>query len=245
MMPVRADRLTGLRDVRTWAGIRFPALADFLWNARFLFKKDKSQFGEASLLDRHLPREGLYLELGCYQPVMYSNTWRLARHGWRGWSVDPEPALEKQWRIFRPRSTFIQSAVTWSPEVTSVEFFRFPRDIAVLNTVSADVASSKVASTGRGYSKLTVEAKFLPALIESFVERWGRSPTLLAMDCEGVDPELIQCILTDVPATIWPAFLLVEGPVPDIEQLLVPAGWQRLGTVGPSSLFSLRSAHDT
>ena len=242
--PSQCAAVIGLRGLRARVGVRFPALADLFWNARYMLKKDKSQFGEAGLLAQHLPREGLYLELGCYQPVMYSNTWRLARQGWRGWSIDPEPALRFQWRIFRPRSIFFQRAVTWSRGADRITFYRFPRDIGVLSTVDKDVAQAKAASTERECSELTVQAEFLPALLERFERHWNSPPTLIAMDCEGVDLHLVRSILSDVPALGWPRFLLLEDSASDSHSLLMPNGWRRLGTAGPSSLFEFNQQAD-
>lgn len=234
----------GLREFRSGVGGRFPRFADFLWNARFLLRKDRSQFGEARLLKDHLPDRGLYLELGCYQPVMYSNTWGLGR-GWRGWSVDAEPRVAVQWRIFRPRATFIHRAVSPSPAIDSVTLYRFPRDVGVLSSVDSEFAKKSADSAKRSWTKLTVATEYLPSLLERFVTRWGDRPTLLAMDCEGIDTDLIRCMLTHAPDHRWPLFLLVEGRGAVIDSLLPPDRWARLGTAGPSQLFKRldRDAH--
>ena len=94
-------------------------IADFRLNLIFKFKEDKSQFREQQLLSKYVlseKRVGVYLEIGCYQPILYSNSY-LLKDLWRGISVDANKSVLLQWRLFRPRNRIIIAAVTTQPDM--------------------------------------------------------------------------------------------------------------------------------
>jgi len=48
-----------------------------------------SQFGEDIILEKLLPDKGMFVDVGAYHPIKYSNTFRLYLRGWRGLNIDP------------------------------------------------------------------------------------------------------------------------------------------------------------
>ena len=82
------------------------------------------QFGEDAFLQAFLrePR-GIYVDVGAYDPVLYSNTYAFYRRGWHGLTVDPNPALAPLFAFFRPRDTFVLSGVGEREE--SLAYHRF------------------------------------------------------------------------------------------------------------------------
>jgi hypothetical protein len=45
---------------------------------------------------------GVYVDVGAFDPVQFSNTLLLRQHGWRGVNVDPNAAQIEKFRRFRP-----------------------------------------------------------------------------------------------------------------------------------------------
>ena len=81
------------------------------------------QFGEDAVVQAMLKsREGFYVDVGAFDPVLYSNTYALYRRGWSGIVIDPNSDLSPLYRIFRPRDTFVHAAVGSGEAGT---FFRF------------------------------------------------------------------------------------------------------------------------
>ena len=54
-----------------------------------------SQFGEDALVNSLFRNKkyGIYVDVGAYHPILYSNTYALYRRGWRGFAIDPNPSL--------------------------------------------------------------------------------------------------------------------------------------------------------
>lgn len=74
------------------------------------------QFGEDALIQRTLKKKkGTYVDVGCYHPVLYSNTYGFYRRGWRGIVVDPNRSLKNLYRILRHGDTLINVGVGDSP----------------------------------------------------------------------------------------------------------------------------------
>ena len=66
-----------------------------------------SQFGECRIIDGFFgdKGDGYYVDVGCNQPIHYSNTWKLYLKGWSGLTLDPNPNLIRHHKKQRPRDT--------------------------------------------------------------------------------------------------------------------------------------------
>ena len=72
------------------------------------------QFGEDLFLTSLLGyerTEGTYVDIGCYHPVDYSNTYIFYQRGWSGLAIDANPDWKPEWQKFRPRDKFINAAI--------------------------------------------------------------------------------------------------------------------------------------
>jgi len=75
--------------------------------------------GEDKMLLQLLPKTGTYLDIGCSQPIKYSNTFLLYLRGWKGTCVDTRKIRRFKW--FRPRDTFLQANVQSLDEYTGLD----------------------------------------------------------------------------------------------------------------------------
>ena len=104
-----------------------------------------SQNGEDDFIrgffwDRILNKQtSQYLDIGCFDETLYSNTKLLSLCGWTGIAVDANPDVELRWRSRRVSDSFYNIAVRDSSSADlDLEFYRF-KDGAV-NTTKKEVA---------------------------------------------------------------------------------------------------------
>ena len=145
-------------------------------------QKSYSQYGEDLILRPLLKGDsGFYVDVGCYHPVLYSNTYKLYTQGWKGIVIDPNSHLKKLFSIFRPRDTFVHAGVGVSSEQTYFEF-----SDGAYNTFDAQVAD--------GYKKKTTLIASYPAKIRPLSEILAgiEHIDLLNVDVEGMDLEVLK-----------------------------------------------------
>ena len=70
----------------------------------FLTRERYSQWGEDQFIAQHFKdkEKGIYLDIGCFNPFMYSNTCLLHKKGWRGINIDINPTSIDLFNIARP-----------------------------------------------------------------------------------------------------------------------------------------------
>lgn len=76
-------------------------------------RKSYGQFGEDAVIQAALKhiKKGKYVDVGAYDPVLYSNTYALYKKGWSGIVVDPNVTKRDAFKHFRPRDTFVYAGV--------------------------------------------------------------------------------------------------------------------------------------
>ncbi len=172
-----------------------------------------SQFGEDTFLATILPRKGVYVDVGCYHPHLYSNTYRLYKSGWRGTAVDPNPDMWVLWRVFRRRDTFINAAVGSGGHIT---YYRYSD--GAYN--GFELLDKKVKDQVR------IQTVSLTDIIPQ-----GKVD-FLNIDAEGMDKEILQ-------SYDWhtsPEVIAVEGDESD--ELLRGKGYHLLKKLGVTSIYS-------
>ncbi len=158
------------------------------------------QFGEDAILQTLLKaRRGFFVDVGAFDPVLYSNTYALYRRGWSGIVVDPNAALRPLYRIFRHRDTFVCAAIGETGEGT---YFRF-KDGAY-NTCSTEEA--KKWQEERGLTLLSTQSVPFRSL-RSIVKEYGiEKIDLMNIDVEGMD----LTVLRSHDWTVRPRVIAVE-----------------------------------
>ncbi len=76
-----------------------------------------SQFAEDISIVRHFPPgfSGFFVDVGCFHPVKYNNTYRFYRKGWRGINVDIDPIKIEGFDMLRPEDHNVARAVSSEP----------------------------------------------------------------------------------------------------------------------------------
>src|ERR1043165_2166589 len=109
------------------------------------------QFGEDLFLTSLLGYEktdGVYVDVGCFHPVDFSNTYIFYQRGWSGIAIDPNPGLSGEWQKFRPRDRFVNTAVSPTPEsMTYLMSERYPACNRLLAEPPAKLSSDETSIT--------------------------------------------------------------------------------------------------
>lgn len=161
-------------------------------------QKSFSQYGEDVIMRPFLKgKEGFYVDVGCYHPMLYSNTYKLYRQGWKGIVIDPNYRLKKLFSVFRPRDTFIHAGVGAPSERVYFEF-----SDGAYNTFDAH--------TAEGYKKKTTLVASYPVPIRSLKDILSGVERIdfLTVDVEGMDLEVLQSY--DWATMPW--LIAVEAP---------------------------------
>ncbi len=75
-------------------------------------KDSYAQLGEDLVVDHYLSEQekGVYLDIGAYDPIFLSNTYKFYKRGWRGITVEPNPEKAPLFRDTRPDDTHYAEA---------------------------------------------------------------------------------------------------------------------------------------
>ena len=182
--------------------IQFRIRASFFGQVVILIKSFKlsresnkfySQFGEDVILSKYLKEKtGFYLDIGSGDPVRGSNTYFLYKLGWSGILIDPLTRNITGSRIIRRKDRIIQALVGTTGETYSF-FEMYPYEYSTTNKeIAVDLVNKKRAKI--------VKQKQLKALSISELELKINSeqPSLLSVDCEGLDLEVLKTIDLDL-----------------------------------------------
>lgn len=223
---------------RRRVSLQFPDLADLYRNFTWLCRIDKSQHGESQLLKMHMPTTGTFLEIGAFQPVLLSNSWELHKRGWSGLSVEANSTLRLQWRVFRPRSPIVWSAVV--PYQTGpVTVYQLDPGKSGMTSVSWEHARHHASRFDSHVTAKLVDSVTMSTLLLQFRTRYGARPTLLMTDVEGLDSELLAVLASEIEPALRPDFVLAEllpGISAPREFLRI---YRPIGSAGPSILFAI------
>jgi FkbM family methyltransferase len=192
-------------------------IKDMLGKGRFV---SYSQNGEDAVIRKLLPNDSTYLDVGCYHPKLYSNTYAFYRMGWHGTVIDANPAMKPLFRFFRPRDTFIHAAIGTS---RTLKYFEFSD--GAYNTLDRVLAEEPKR---KKLLERVIDVPVLPLsqLISGPVE-------FLNVDVEGFDLQVLQTY----DWTYKPKVICVEAECHDF---LVQKGYQLYAKLALSSIYLLQ-----
>lgn len=172
-----------------------------------------AQFGEDIILNELLKKEktdGFYVDVGCYHPKKFSNTYALYKKGWRGINIDLEDDKIHAFRMARPRDHNVLCAVSDKRE--QVTLFRYG-GYGLGTTISDDYAAR---TTDALLEKTTVETRSLNEIINESPYK-GRQIDVLSIDVEGMDFKVLNSLDFNV---YQPKIIVIEDHHRRIEDIL-------------------------
>ena len=184
-----------------------------------------SQFGEDIILNELLDksvRDGFYVDVGCYHPKKFSNTYVLYKRGWHGINIDVEPEKIRLFELARPLDHNVTAAVSDVAEDVTL----YPAGLS--STISKEFAAGRSNIGAR-----TVTTRTLDDILAAspFKER---QIDLLSIDIEGMDTRVLASLDFN---TYRPKLILIEDHHTSIDQILSTETYRLLDQKG----YKLRS----
>lgn len=189
------------------------------------FRFHHSQFGEDIVLNELIKKEfsnGFFVDVGCYHPKKYSNTYSLYKKGWRGINVDMEEDKISLFILARPEDFNVLSAVSDKQE--EVTLYRYSK-FGVGSTIDENYATS---INEKVFDKKIIQTKTLNQIIEASPYK-NRQIDVLSIDVEGIDFKVLNSLDID---TYKPKIIVIEDHHKTINDILKTNIYQLLNTKG-------------
>lgn len=152
-------------------------------------------------------KDGTYVDVGAYHPILYSNTFSFYCRGWRGIAVDPNIAMRPLYRFLRPRDRFVHAGVGEKADMQtyyafsdgayntfdareaeirkSIPHLRFIGTQSVPMRPLRDIISES-GITRIDFLNVDVEGLDLQVLAS---HDWTMRPRIVAVECTTFDPD--------------------------------------------------------
>lgn len=146
-----------------------------------------AQFAEDVSIARLFPPgyQGFFVDVGCFHPKKYSNTWRLYRSGWRGVNIDIDPVKISGFNLLRRGDVNIACAV--SDHDGHVTYYA---NGFYSLTVSLD---EDYVAAGSGYVEKQSRCARLTTLLDETRFK-DRQIDFLSVDAEGHDRVVLESL---------------------------------------------------
>jgi len=126
-------------------------------------------------------RGGFFLDVGCWHPIIASNTYYLEAHlGWSGFGVDALPEMARKWKRNRPASKFFNYIVIDHAD-TVEPFYRM--DLSDISSIQKPLPAASAGATK--VEEIKVPTITLTKLLDG---RGVSKIDFLSMDIEGAEP---------------------------------------------------------
>lgn len=143
-----------------------------------------SQLGADIWVEQCFPQPGFFVDVGCADGVIISNTYGLEQKGWKGICIDAYP------RNFEGRTCILEQAVLGAESGTEVEFMRGFHDPNLSGIVSGLAPCKKFEVMSNGCEIVKHVTKSLCEILDkhgapSFIE-------YMSMDIEGAEYDVLS-----------------------------------------------------
>ena len=151
-----------------------------------------SQWGEDLFIKEYFKgkKKGFYVDIGCFHPIMYSNTCLLFNKGWFGINIDLNQTSIDLFNILRPNDYNICAAL--SNTIEKRDLF-FDHNFSPVNTIDKSFYhwSNKKVAFKNFKKKAIVTQTFADA-----IKNISNLPRIdfLNIDCEGFDYLILKAI---------------------------------------------------
>ena len=157
----------------------------------FLQRKRYSQWGEDEFIDQYFKdkEKGIYLDIGCFNPFMYSNTCLLYNRGWSGINIDINQTSIDLFNIARPKDFNICTTINDEKKLFEV-FLDDP--FSPVNTLDKKFYKNLGKSFSTNEKILPVESKSIDEVIN--LSGIKKDIDFINIDVEGSDYKILTQI---------------------------------------------------
>lgn len=223
----------------------------FLLRKLFLTKRTFTHHGQMAedvILRKYFPKKykGFFVDVGCFHPVKYNNTYWFYKRGWRGINLDIDQIKIDGFNIVRPGDTNISVAV--SNEEGTVTYYSNGFYTPTV-TLSKDFTDDRTPDKLSQYVAKTTQACPLTAIIDDTKYK-DRRIDILSVDVEGHDIHVLRSLDFERYA---PKLIAVESQLDDFPgiqqsetyQFLMSKGYHFINWVGMTLIFQHPNASNT
>ena len=200
-----------------------------------------SQWGEDQFINQFFKDkiDGIYLDIGCFHPVMYSNTCLLHRKGWRGINIDINPTSIDLFNILRPKDTNLCTTINETKETFEI-YYDDP--FSPVNTLDKQFYENLENKNNKNTKKLFVESKSIKEILN--ISKIDKSIDFINIDVEGMDYKILKNINLK---QLKPKLVSIETHNVDglkskdcesIVKLMKESSFSIYKRVGPTTLFN-------
>lgn len=144
----------------------------------------------------HGIKNGFYVDVGAYDPVLYSNTYAFYRRGWRGVVIDANKEKQNLFAALRPRDTFVHTGIARDTGMKT--YYRFSD--GAYNTFDAiDAEKCKTQNYPQFIDEEKVAVRPLVGILR---EQRITNVDFLNIDIEGLDMEALESYDWSMPPRI-------------------------------------------
>ena len=157
----------------------------------YLNRSQYSQWGE----DIHIKKffrenyNGVYLDIGCFHPFMYSNTCLLYKKGWHGINIDINPTSIDLFKIARPKDVNLCTTISEKKKIFNI-FYDDP--FSPVNTLDKDFHDNLKGVLSKDNKNFTVESKSMKEILD--ISKINKSIDFINIDVEGMDYVILEKI---------------------------------------------------
>ena len=157
----------------------------------FLKRKRYSQWGEDQFIAQFFKKKekGIYIDIGCFNPFMYSNTCLLHKRGWSGINIDINPTSIDLFNIARPSDFNICTAI--NDKKKSFEVY-FDHPFSPVNTLNRKFYENLDRSFSTKENIFTIESKSMEEVI--VLSGIKKDIDFINIDVEGSDYKVLTQI---------------------------------------------------
>jgi FkbM family methyltransferase len=186
----------------------------------------------------HMAANMTYLDVGAFHPTKLSNTYYFYRGGRRGVLVEPNVDMTELLRTVRPKDVTLVAGIGITDQR---EADYYVMTDPARNTFSKEEAEHTERVTNRSTTIREVRKIPLLNINDVMQERFGRGPTFLSVDTEGLDLAILKSIdYQRYRPTVICAETLVSGTrktVAEIPEFMATQGYTVRGQTFVNTIF--------
>jgi FkbM family methyltransferase len=133
-------------------------------------------------------RKGVYVDIGCWDPVKASNSYYFHLRGWKGICIDPNPKMQTLFAQKRKSDIFVNSAVGLGNE--TLTYYMLEDSLSSMNTLDYSFIQQHQLED-KVVTKNEIQTVSLKSILERHIQD-GETIDFLDVDVEGFDLEVLQ-----------------------------------------------------
>lgn len=134
--------------------------------------------------------QGVYIDVGAFDPIFCSNTLLLHKNGWHGINIDIDAAKVEKFQTMRPGDHNVLGAVSDTKEVVHYASYQSSSWNRIIDLECPDT-KSKIGE--EALSIIPIETLTLTEIIDNSIYR-NAEIAYLDVDCEGYDLKVLKSL---------------------------------------------------